>query len=885
MLYIEIIYNLSLLVALSVITGFIWHKKNWSSITKSILQGLIFGSIAVIGMLYPLQFVEGVIFDGRSVVISLCGLFFGPVSVAVAGFLTIVLRIYQGGTGALTGSLVIVASALIGLFFHYRYFKQNNKIALVQLVYMSFIVHVAMILLMFTFPREIAVSVINKMGIAILTVYPLATIIIGKIIFDNLEKTRYTSMLKASEERYRSFIFQVSEGVFRFEFENPVPIDLPLEEQVDFIYQNARIAECNKAFLRMYGVKNSDEVIGKRQIDLHGNSNNEENREVMRNFIRNKYVVENVLTEEINVNGQKVYFTNNSLGIVENGKLVRMWGTQTDVTDKIKADRVQNVLYEISKATLSSESLFGLLEIVRLQLGKLLDSTNFYIAFYDKKTGMLSTKYDVDEKDSISSWPAEKSVTGYVLKHQKSLLATDADIETLFKNGEIELIGTPSKVWLGVPLIVNREAIGVIVVQNYADHKAYNEKDKQMLEFISGQISISIERKKAEEELKDALIKAQESDRLKSAFLANMSHEIRTPMNGIIGFTGLLAEPGLSVEEKREFISIIQKSSERMLNTVNDLIDISKIETGQMQMVFSMINVNQQLQTLLDFFVLQAKEKNLTLKLNNKINIDNANISTDVTKFDSILTNLIKNAIKYTDYGTIEVGCSCEGNLFHFYVSDTGIGIPKHRQEAVFKRFEQADINDSRAIQGSGLGLTIAKAYIEMLGGKIWLESQEGKGSVFNFTLPANRVNQTLKTDNKSDSNKLNSSIKSKFKVLIVEDDEVGYIYLKTILKSVVSDIIHSKNGTDAVEVCRNNPDINLVLMDMRMPGLNGFEATREIRRFNKKVHIVAQTAFALAGTKEKAIEAGCNDYITKPVRRNEIISLVEKLKPLKEDL
>jgi CheY-like chemotaxis protein len=183
------------------------------------------------------------------------------------------------------------------------------------------------------------------------------------------------------------------------------------------------------------------------------------------------------------------------------------------------------------------------------------------------------------------------------------------------------------------------------------------------------------------------------------------------------------------------------------------------------------------------------------------------------------------------------------------------------------------------------LDLTIAKAYIEMLGGKIWLVSQEGKGSVFNFTLPANRVNQTLKTDNKSDSNQLNSSIKSKFKVLIVEDDEVGYIYLKTILKSVVSDIIHSKNGTDAVEVCRNNPDINLVLMDMRMPGLNGFEATREIRRFNKKVHIVAQTAFALAGTKEKAIEAGCNDYITKPVRRNEIISLVEKLKPLKEDL
>ena len=224
-------------------------------------------------------------------------------------------------------------------------------------------------------------------------------------------------------------------------------------------------------------------------------------------------------------------------------------------------------------------------------------------------------------------------------------------------------------------------------------------------------------------------------------------------MNGIIGFTSLLADPGLSAGEKREFISIIQKSSERMLNTVNDLIDISKIETGQMQTVYSTVNVNQQLQTLLDFFGLQAKVKNLNLKLNYKITNDDAIISVDVAKFDSILTNLIKNAIKFTDSGTIEVGCSKEGNFMHFYVSDTGIGIPKNRQEAVFKRFEQADINDSRALQGSGLGLAIVKAYVEMLGGKIWLESQEGKGSVFNFTLPVYKVEHTLKIDNKMDFN------------------------------------------------------------------------------------------------------------------------------------
>ena len=742
MLYIDIIYNLSLLVALSVIAGFVWYKKNWSALTKSLLQGLIFGSIAVIGMLYPLQFAEGVIFDGRSVVISLCALFFGPVSVAIASVMTIVFRIYQGGAGALTGSLVIAVSAFIGLFFYYRYFKKSNRIKVIQLVYMGLIVHSAMLLLMFTFPSVMVGNIIRKIGVAIITVYPAATVIIGKIIFDNLEKTRQTSLLKASEERYRSFIFQVSEGVYRFELEKPVPVDLPVEEQVDFIYQYARIAECNKAFLKMYGVTSSNEIVGKSQLELHGTSNKEKNHEVLRNFVRNNYVVENVLTEEINVHGQKVYLTNNSLGIVEKGKLLRMWGTQTNVTDKIKADLVQKVIFEISKATLSSVSLVELLEIVRQQLGKLLDSTNFYIAFYDKKTGMLSTEYDVDEKDSIASWPAEKSITGYVLKHQKSLLAMDTDIEELIEKGEIELIGTPSKVWLGVPLVVNREAIGVIVVQNYKVRDAYNEKDKQMLEFISGQISISIERKKAEEELKAALIKAQESDRLKSAFLANMSHEIRTPMNGILGFTNLLAEPDLTVAEKRDFIGIIQKSSERMLNTVNDLIDISKIETGQMPLVYTAINVTCQLQTLIDFFVLQAREKNLILKLNNKLSNDKNIFSTDVTKFDSILTNLIKNAVKFTDSGTIEVGCSSDGNFLQFYVSDTGIGIPKHRQEAVFKRFEQADITDSRALQGSGLGLAIAKAYVEMMGGKIRLDSEEGKGSVFCFTLPLHQDGQ-----------------------------------------------------------------------------------------------------------------------------------------------
>lgn len=877
MLYIEIIYNLSLLVALSVISGFIWHRKNWSEMTKSVMQGLIFGGIAIIGMLYPLEFMEGVIFDGRSVVISLCSLFFGPVSVAVASVMTIIFRYYQGGSGVFTGMFVIIASAVIGTYFHYKYFKKNNSIASTHLVIMGFAVHLAMFLLMFTFPIEIALNVIRKMGLAILTVYPLATIIIGKIIFDNLEKTRYTAMLKSSEERYRSFIFQVSEGVFRFELDKPMPVDLPVEEQINYIFEKARIAECNNAFLKIYGLNGIDEVLGKNQIELHGTGNHTGNREVMRKFIQNNYTVENILTEESSVHGQKVYFTNNALGVVENGKLVRIWGTQTDVTEKIKADRVQHVLYEISKATLSSGSLHELLEIVRKQLGTLIDSTNFYIAFYDKETGMCSTEYDVDQKDEIAIWPAEKSVTGYVIKHRKSLLATDEEIQVLFKKGEFEMIGTPSKVWLGVPLMVNREAIGALVVQNYEDRNAYNEKDKLMLEFVSGQISLSIERKKAEEELKTALAKAQESDRLKSAFLANMSHEIRTPMNGIIGFTSLLADPGLTAREKNEFISIIQKSSERMLNTVNDLIDISKIETGQMHVTYSALNVNQQLHTFFDFFVLQAREKNIELKLNSQITSEEGNIYTDVNKFDSILSNLIKNAIKFTDAGVVEFGCSRKDNVLHFYVRDTGIGIPKHWQKAVFNRFEQGEISNYRASDGSGLGLAITKAYVEMLDGKIWLESEEGKGTVFYFTIPAGKAEKSSKgIYNQDDAQE--KSINRKLSILIAENDEAGYLYLKAVLKPFFRKIIYCKNGPETLDEFQKNPDIDLIFIDIRLSGLDGFDVIREIRRYNKKVHIIAQTAFVQAGNKEKAFETGCNKFILKPVKRNDIISMVEEI-------
>ena len=242
--------------------------------------------------------------------------------------------------------------------------------------------------------------------------------------------------------------------------------------------------------------------------------------------------------------------------------------------------------------------------------------------------------------------------------------------------------------------------------------------------------------KQTEESLIKAKEHAEESDRLKSAFLANMSHEIRTPMNGILGFTDLLKTPNLKDEEQQEYIRIIEKSSNRLLNTINEIIDISKIESGQMNVNISASNINEQTEYIYNFFMPEVKGKGIQLGFKNSLQAEEAIIKTDHEKISAILINLVKNSIKFTKEGSIEFGYEKKGKYIEFFVKDTGIGIPKDRQEAIFERFIQADIGDKMAFQGTGLGLSISKAYVQMLGGKIWLESEEGKGSTFYFTIP-----------------------------------------------------------------------------------------------------------------------------------------------------
>ncbi|NPD47976.1 PAS domain-containing hybrid sensor histidine kinase/response regulator [Lentimicrobium sp. S6] len=393
--------------------------------------------------------------------------------------------------------------------------------------------------------------------------------------------------------------------------------------------------------------------------------------------------------------------------------------------------------------------------------------------------------------------------------------------------------------------------------------------------------------KNAEIELISAKEIAEESDRLKSAFLANMSHEIRTPMNGILGFADLLKNPKITGDEQQTYISIIEKSGARMLNIINDIVDISKIEAGLMKLDIKETNVNEQIEYIYTFFKPEAETKGIKLTFKNPLPAKEAAIKTDREKLYAILTNLVKNAIKYTNEGTIEFGYKLKKNNaateLEFCVKDTGIGIPQNRQEAIFERFIQADIEDKQAHQGAGLGLGISKAYVEMLGGKIWVESQANNlpaakagGSTFYFTLPYNTEPTKESNGHQAVVSEKNETVR-KLKILIAEDDEVSEILLDATIKMFGKEILKTKTGVEAVEICRKNPDIDLILMDVRMPEMSGYQATMQIREFNKEIIIIAQTAYGLTGDREKAIESGCNDYIAKPIKTTELQAMIQK--------
>ena len=560
-----------------------------------------------------------------------------------------------------------------------------------------------------------------------------------------------------------------------------------------------------------------------------------------------------------------------------------------DISERKKSEKVKELLYNVSQLSIRDTGLKEYIAEIHNELKEIMKADNFYIVLYDEQIDKYTIPYFADEYDDLATDEAvslKNTLTDYIRKTGQAKLITEEAERKLKKKEGIRLVGTPSPVWIGAPIYNSStsEVTGVIALQDYKDKNAYGQDDLNTLNIIATNIGIFIERLKNLEDLKNAKEKAEESDRLKSAFLANMSHEIRTPMNGIMGFTTLLMETGLSSEEKDRYAEIIQKSGSRLMNTVNDLIEISKLESGVVTVDREKINANKLLEELVDFFRSEAREKGLSLSFDRLLPEKVSILYTDRSKLESILTNLIKNAIKYTDSGSVNVGCQVKDGFAEFYVKDTGIGVPENRREAIFKRFEQADVSDTRAFEGSGLGLAISKSYVEMLGGELGLESEENKGATFYFTLPLTKAKDrspqltTSPESTESDIPAEHEETGRKLTILVAEDDEDSFLYLKTLLRKMDCEIIQTITGTETVEKCRNNPDIDLILMDIKLPEMDGYEATQKIREFNQKVPIIAQTAYAMADDRQKALDAGCDDYIAKPIKKDDLKEKIRKL-------
>lgn len=761
------------------------------------------------------------------------------------------------------------------------------------------------------------------------------------------------------------------------------------------------------------------EITGYRPEDLINNVKlsfndliHKDDRDRVRNEVQEKISKDKPFT----LNYQIVTADNKVKWVKEHGVGIRNPGNDTiilegfiiDVTSERQNQLLKEVIYEISKSSYETESLDNLLSIVHLQLGKIIDTTNFFVALYNKESDSITLPYHVDFKDKFASFPAGKTMTGYVIRTKKPVLANEKEIYRLIEEGVIDMVGTPSKVWLGVPLIVERNVIGAIVVQNYTDPNCYSESDLSLMTFVADQVaglimrkntedrlrneqayldqlfqssseailmidtngvvqSINIEfshlfgyqkseilgknidemivprylsdegvrntnraltnervemesirqhkngmlidvsilvtpifiegaivgaygiyrditdRKRIEKSLIIAKEKAEESDRLKSAFLSNMSHEIRTPMNAILGFSSLLSDPGATEEEKTEYIEIIKERGNDLMRIISDIIDVAKIESGQLKINIKDCKVNRLLEDIHTIFkqIKQKQEKsNVELKTSFQVPDPEFTILTDPQRLRQIITNLVENALKFTEKGAIEFGYMIKedsgiGKSIEFFIQDSGIGIPEEMHHIIFERFRQVDDSHTRTYGGTGLGLTICKNLTHLMGGKLNLQSEVGKGTRFTITLPMWTITTPKEEPVEEKSKSTLRDWKGKV-ILVAEDEESNYMFLEHVLKRTGVKLLWAQNGKDAVNITQTEK-IDLILMDIRMPGMDGYEATEIIRKENKSVPVIAQTAYALKGEKELSIGSGCDDYISKPIDITELMSVLSK--------
>jgi len=411
------------------------------------------------------------------------------------------------------------------------------------------------------------------------------------------------------------------------------------------------------------------------------------------------------------------------------------------------------------------------------------------------------------------------------------------------------------------------------------------EEDKKMMIFAT--VRDIRERLKLIKKLQKAREKAEESDRLKSAFLANISHEIRTPMNGIIGFSELLCQEDISLEQRRIYLNYIRKSSDQLLNVINDILDISRLEIGELQLYESEFSLNSLIDNCYNFLLEKINEsgKKINVKVYKGKNFNEDFIISDQKRIKQILENLLDNSFKFTKEGEIKFGYILNENLLEIYVQDTGIGIPEDKISIIFETFRQIDYSHSREYGGTGLGLAIVKGLVDLMQGNIDINSEINKGTKITIKIPIKKsiIDKDIKNKDYEDTKtkKLETKefeiTKEKMPIVIVEDNKENAELLAEYAATLNLNVIKFYKGSDVVEFCKKNNNIQLIFMDIRLPDVNGLEITKRLLKINPKLKIIAQTAFASLDDKMKCLKAGCIDYISKPISYKDFVGIIEK--------
>lgn len=552
-----------------------------------------------------------------------------------------------------------------------------------------------------------------------------------------------------------------------------------------------------------------------------------------------------------------------------------------DITDIKRAQLIQKVLFNITNAVHLKTKLEDLLHLITSELSKLMECSHLYIAFYDKEKDVFTSMTENDTVESFPEWPATASLTGKVVKERHSLLIKKDAFNDLVKKGEVKLIGEPSEVWLGVPLFTDDEVFGAVVVQSYTNPDAYDQKSVDLMEFVSQQMSLSIQRQQNLIGLIEAKKKAEESDLLKTAFLNNLSHEIRTPLNGIVGLTAMFDEPYTNPQDRKSFSEMITENSRQLTAIIDNIINAAAIEAGQENVRFKVID----LQAVLNEIVAKYSERNTNNQLEFEADItledEFGSFVTDKEKLVKIIDAVLDNAMKFTKEGRVILSCYSADKQVHLLIQDTGIGIASEDQQRIFERFQKVEKQQHTLYRGNGLGLTIAKAYVALLEGEINLISTPDEGTTIHIILPAKLDNKSFFKEKTMDKNLPN---KRKIKILIVEDEYTNMFFLRSAFKGKNFELITAGNGQKAVSLFEQSTGFDLVLMDLKLPLMNGFQAAEKIKKIQPDIPIIAVTAYALRGDKEKAFAAGCDDYIAKPFLKIELINVISKYVNLQID-